>query len=304
MGYRLKPHKNAAKDVRRIARDRLERAIEALRARPDERDKGVHQARKRFKEQRALLRLIRRPLGKCYAVENRRLRNVGRSLSALRDAAAMVEGWDALASHAPALFGRPSYVRIRQRLVERGSSGGAQIDPALFEQAIGELDEALGAIEHWPLSGKGFGLFERGLEDSYRAGRRALAAARRDPNDENLHEWRKRVKDQWYHTRLLLSAWPAMMRARCGLLEELAEALGHDHDLAVMSQLMDDEPELFADQIEPLQRLIAERRKALRDDAFTLGRRLYAESPSALVKRWQRYWSLARCEGQAASRED
>ena len=55
----------------------------------------MHQARKRFKELRALLRLVREPLGARFKLDNRRLRDVGRRLAESRDAAAMLESWDA-----------------------------------------------------------------------------------------------------------------------------------------------------------------------------------------------------------------
>ena len=47
---------------------------------------------------------------------------------------------------------------------------------------------------------------ESGLLRSYRDGRKAFAQARREPSIEALHTWRKRVKDLWYHERLLAPA--------------------------------------------------------------------------------------------------
>ena len=35
----------------------------------------------------------------------------------------------------------------------------------------------------------------------------------RDPSPEHLHDWRKRVKDLWYHLRLLRDAWTDAMKA-------------------------------------------------------------------------------------------
>ena len=45
----------------------------------------------------------------------------------------------------------------------------------------------------------------------------AAATSRRrraDPTVEALHEWRKRVKDLWYHHTLLRELWPPVMRGR------------------------------------------------------------------------------------------
>ncbi|MFO7857863.1 MAG: CHAD domain-containing protein, partial [Ectothiorhodospiraceae bacterium] len=58
--------------------------------------KGIHEARKRCKEIRAVLRLARRPLSAHYRGENEAFRDVARGLASSRDAQAAVESWDAL----------------------------------------------------------------------------------------------------------------------------------------------------------------------------------------------------------------
>lgn len=39
-----------------------------------------------------------------------------------------------------------------------------------------------------------------------------MAQAQAKPSVENLHEWRKRVKDLWYQVRLLTPLWPGMLK--------------------------------------------------------------------------------------------
>ena len=75
MSYHLRPDRKASKEVVRVISKRLGKAREALTAPKGERARGVHQARKRFKEMRAVLRLVRTPLGKEFAPENHRLRD-------------------------------------------------------------------------------------------------------------------------------------------------------------------------------------------------------------------------------------
>ena len=41
----------------------------------------------------------------------------------------------------------------------------------------------------------------------------AMDAAAKDPTADNFHEWRKRVKDHWYHSRLLWPVWQKPMKA-------------------------------------------------------------------------------------------
>ena len=118
MGYRIRPNRNAAKEVRKAALQRIDKAIQALSVDADGRAEGVHQARKRFKELRALLRLVREPLGARFKLDNRRLRDMGRRLAESRDATAMLESWDALARANQPLFVSDAFRQIRTFLMK------------------------------------------------------------------------------------------------------------------------------------------------------------------------------------------
>lgn len=299
MAYRIRPQCDAAKEVRCAALDRISEARRALALPAEQRAEGVHQARKRFKELRALLRLVREPLGRTFRRENRCVASLGRALAESREASAMLESWDALAKTQRSFFAGDAPQRVRQRLAQRAEpaaeDGTLEAD---IEQVSSELRELAGRVSDWPLEGKGFVFLKGGLERSYRDGRRDLARAQRNPDAERLHEWRKRVKDQWYHSQLLTPCWPQDFKRRCRHLKRLADELGDDHDLAMMGQLLADEPALFGDEAtrERLAALIEERRAELQAAAFANGRRLYAESPKALVKRIEAYWRIARAE--------
>jgi len=59
-------------------------------------------------------------------------------------------------------------------------------------------------------------------------------ARRKHPHPENYHEWRKRVKEHWYHVRLL-----EVTVADGGYeksLKELETALGEDHNLVLLQE--------------------------------------------------------------------
>ncbi len=300
MAFRIKPHKSAAKEVRRAALKQLTKARVALLLPPEQRAFGIHEARKRIKEVRALVRLVRKPLGDTFVPENRRLRDINRKLSAMRDASALIETWDALALGAPALFATRSMQNVRKRLLIRAQDGKRTVGEAY--QVLSEVEADVSAIEQavatWPLSGKRFELFASGLQKSFADGRRSFAVADGAVTDDHLHDWRKRVKDHWYHTRLLGAAWPAAFKVRASMLKDLSELLGQDHDLFMLETLLDIEPALFgtARQRHLLAEIVGRRRAQLQRKAFSLGGRLYAESPAALRKRWQRCWRLVRRE--------
>jgi CHAD domain-containing protein len=137
-----------------------------------------------------------------------------------------------------------------------------------------------------------------GVKSTYRQGRRAYQTVVKDPSPENFHEWRKRVKDLWYHVRLLRPVWPEQIDAIAGELDMLGNNLGDDHDLVVLKQ---DVAERFtgrvgALELETLNGLIEERQRELRAAALAVGVRFYAEKPSAFCDRLGRYWKTWRRE--------
>ncbi|OEC36783.1 CHAD domain-containing protein [Pseudomonas cuatrocienegasensis] len=292
MAFSINPVKCSSKQLRRVARGRLDKAVKAVQSGSSE---GVHDARKRLKELRALLRLVREPLGAArFSALNQRLGDTARQLSSARDAVAMVESWDALVRHEPARFAAAAMASVRERLQARVSAGVGQ--PPERDSLIAALQQTATEVAEWRIKGKGFSLFEEGLLRSYRAGRAALRRVRCEPGDEALHDWRKRVKDHGYHARLLHQAWPQHCNSWHASLSLLAEKLGDYQDLSVMQTLLAEQPELFGDVLmrASIAEGISHRRVVLHHEALDLGRRLYAEKPSALVARWALYWRVAR----------
>jgi CHAD domain-containing protein len=256
MAYRLSLDDLAA-SVKRVAGDQLGTAADGLRE-PDDPAEAVHDARKRLKKSRALLRLARPAMrADAFRAYNRELRDQGRALSDTRDADVMVETVDALAEHNSRRVKRAHFMAVRGRFVA-GAEG------ELPEHRVDELAEG---ADHWPLGGISSETVLDALTTTYRRGRKAAA---KPPTTENLHEWRKRVKDLWYQARLL------GIKRLARDAKALSKPLGDDHDLAVLSA------ELPAD--DPLQPLISDRRAALQKRARKLGDRVYADSPKAFRK--------------------
>jgi CHAD domain-containing protein len=132
----------------------------------------------------------------------------------------------------------------------------------------------------------------RGLARAYKRGRNAFERADADPTTANVHEWRKRVKDLWYQLRLLRDAWPQVLKATGAEAKALSQDLGEDHDLAVLAQLLRDDPEVTAEPSadrDRLLELIGQRREELLEQSRARAHRLYAESPKAFRRRLRAY---------------
>ena len=98
MTFRLKRRDNTVEDgMRRIALDQIDKAMrDATNTRPNPGER-IHQARKRCKKLRGLIRLCR-PAFDTYEVENAALRDAAGALSFLRDAEVLIATYDDLAA--------------------------------------------------------------------------------------------------------------------------------------------------------------------------------------------------------------
>lgn len=275
MSYSIAHDESVDAAIRRIAEEQIVRAREQLTDQKLPREKRVHEARKRFKEMRALLRLVREPLGDAFAVENAAFRDIGRELAATRDADAVLEALDALE------LPRALRNRVRRRLRAHESEPAPL--PELIERTLAQLAEAQSRIALWPAIDDSFGTLRPGLLRTYREGRAAMKSA---VAAEELHEWRKHVKTHWYHVLLLRETWPGMAKALAAELHDLSDALGHHHDLDVLRERAGDVPELVA--------AVEERQRKLEDEARELGARIFAEKPDAWLARMRNVWKTWR----------
>ena len=288
MSYRLKLADPVPKTLRKTLLDVLDDAVG--RARDDlatDSQTTVHEIRKDIKKARSLLRLARPGMPtKAYRRANRRLRDTARGISGTRDADVLAETVDQLAERSAGRLPKRSFTSLKRRL---GSAAGESDDFGDWAALLGALNEARAQAADLPLEACDEATLRAGAVRAYTRGREALAAAERDPSVEPMHEWRKRVKDLWYHQRLLRKAWKEPLKALAEESHRLADLLGDEHDLAMLSDRLAELPETV--DTETFRMLIAERRAELQQEALQLGRLVYAEKPKAYGRRLGRYLS-------------
>jgi len=304
MAFRLEHSESLDVGVRRVATERLDDAITHLEgmatAGPAQIEKSVHEVRKRCKELRGLLRLVRPGLGADYTWSNRAVRDAAEQLSSLRDAQALLATLGDL-REAESGDGRqgPELDSIERAQADKAAAQAIGSEDPRVRRAHAELSEVREGVAGWDLP-DGFDIVAGGLEATYRRGRRGLRRARRKTTDERMHEWRKAVKYLWYQMRLLEPTAPSVLSPLVDRLDDLSDALGDDHDLAVLVDSLETEGERFGqgDQIEPAVDLARRRQLDLRHRAFSLGARLYAEGPDAFAARVGAYWKIDRKRGE------
>lgn len=316
MSYRLSLADAPAASIRACAREQLNGAVRELESPGDDPAKAIHQARKHLKKTRALLRLVRPALGNTvYRAENDALRDAAGKLSATRDADVLVATVDALADQAvgrlpvgdldalkAALAQEAAAARVHAPASDDAGDGAAAPDAdAIAATVAQELRDIHARVEDWPLDDGDWETVVAGIARAYARGRDARALAESDPTVEHLHDWRKRVKDLWYHHRLLKPVWPAAFDAYAEEAHLLSEQLGDDHDLAVLRARLEQGIDGLAVDLDPLLAVVEERRGALQAQARRLAARLYAEKSKAFERRVATCVEAAVAEAGAAA---
>lgn len=293
MSYCITRDRPLEEELKRIALEQIDDALEHLTA--ARRAESIHEARKSLKMLRALVRFVRRSLGRAaYARQNRRLRDTGRELSAIRDAHVVLTAIRDL-EHELDREERHVVNTVRRALEAKQRSLHVDTLQSSVESARSRLQAFRRTVDEWRLDVSLDDLVDA-LSGAYRAARRARRAALAHGGDERLHEWRKRTKDLWYQLRLLRDLWPAMTEGWIKEAHRLSDLLGDDHDLGVLAS----DVRTHADDPAALTRLTAvirTRRSDLQRRADAAGGRLYAEKPRYLRKRLFKYaraWEAER----------
>lgn len=296
MGYRFHTGVPLGEEVQRVILEQIAAARAALTAKKIPPAERAHRARVCCKRIRAALRLIRDRHPRRVEREDRFFRKIGHQLADIRETGALADALDRLQQRWADKVDRRTFAAARRILAARSR---AALPPASAVQQIlakldGRLREAEVRLGKRNFAGKEFTTVAPGLGDTYRGARRAYQRVRADDSIARFHTWRKRAKAHAYHGHLFHHAWPALMKKWEQLQAELGDLLGDEHDLALLHEhlaasVAAGEPAPFP----TLLALIEERRTELRTAAIALGRRVFAEKPNALVRRWWNWWTTA-----------
>src|SRR5215470_2403509 len=287
MAFRLKLREPLPKGLKRVFCEQVDSALHRCQNPSKQRGVTVHEVRKHLKKLRAAMRLAIGAVGKnCHAEENRCVRDIGRLVSDLRDAQVRLQTFMQLRDRAAKKSGKQPFPRTEELLLLERESFSAAF-AGWQRKAIPQLENVKTRLMHWPLDDLNWKQICNAVCKIYRRGQRALVKTIGDPEPENFHAWRKRVKDVWYELRILQPLNRTVLEEMAHDAEILGELLGCEHDLEFLRVRLEKESgdEALTDELTRLQKLIAKRCKRLRRDALELGRRFYAEPSKAFAKR-------------------
>ncbi|MFI2812016.1 CHAD domain-containing protein [Microbulbifer sp. M83] len=262
MGYKLDQKKPLPEALRKVAHAEVAAAQAALQELPAE--EAVHEVRKHCKKLRALLRLVRRDTDNLYRYENAHYRTLANALSGSRDAISMR---DIFLKIAPA----GEFDEVRDFLDRRADQ---HADPDAIAEAGEMLQQGGARIDDWPVDKLAWKHARRGYRDYYQRARKAMDQAFAEESAATFHDFRKRVKDHWYHTRLLEKKYKQLAPRRKPLTA-LSRALGDWRDLHLLCSLLAPRSGEFSGELIPLLDLANHRMGVLRREIDALAGELF-----------------------------
>jgi CHAD domain-containing protein len=318
MAFKFEIERPFASEIPRIARERIERVIEALAEKPRPSAESIHAARKDLKSLRALLRLARGSIAdETRHSENLLFRDTGRSLAAVRDSQALIEALKKFVKGKTRTGSKISGAQQEVRL-----DFVHQVRSRIEQEAVEELSEdtlkqlkenlhgATRSAAHW-FDGLSFeredeweAFVGRGLRRTYRQGREIVgqleSLGKENAGDETWHALRKNTKALGYQLRLFRPIWAELLGTLLKEIDQSTDKLGDDHDLAVLRGRLLTEPydasetQVAAETRRIFIESLDRRRRKLQMEAYHMLRRIYAEKPRQFESRIRCYWSISQ----------
>ncbi len=253
--YEMQRGLSLAENYQAISYAQIDLAIKGLTTEENV-EEGIYTARKCMKRLRGLLRLYKRLLApEDFKRLNETYRDVGRSLSDLRDAWVRVELLDNLPSR---IKRAPVVPLLRDMfLYEYEEMKQEFLQPQRYEPVLQRLYEARQEVSHLTLAlRESFEPESSGTDLAYAIEDMLVAASKtrirlrelghysRDIFEELLHEWRKRIKRIWYGMTLLRPLAPSLLDERVELYDHMGQILGDANDRHVLRRAIADRLDL------------------------------------------------------------
>ena len=301
MSYLLENNETLSFGLKRIVLELIDKSVFNLAKGNGSFNEDIHDTRKNFKKVRTVQRLIRSNIGEeSFQIENSFYRDAGRTLSDLRDSTVLIITFDKLLKNSELEMSNFDFSVFKDFLIEKHKTIriAKSKKSAVINSLSTDLLLARSRVFDWPLSGDDFKLIKRNLQRIYEQGQNYMYAVFSEAIKENVHEWRKRVKDLWYAMRILSNLWVEIMNPLVILLGKLSDTLGDANDLFLLKERIISNQSKFKDDqhTRELINFIDRRIIDLLRDARTIGRKIYSEDSKYFVGRMQNYFEIWRSE--------
>ena len=301
MSYRLENNETLSFGLKRIVLELIDNSVFNFAKGNGSFSEDVHETRKNFKKIRTVFRLIKSEIGQNkHQIENSFYRDSGRILSDLRDSTVLIQTFDKLLKISELEMSNFDFSGFKNFLVEKQKSISASKHKKsqVISSLTTDLLLARSRVFDWQITGDNFKIVKKNLARIYELGQDRMYAVFNEAIKENVHEWRKRVKDLWYSMRILSNLWPEIMSPLVLLLGKLSDLLGDTNDLFLLKERIITNQNKFKDSqhTRELINFIARRIIDLLRDARTIGRKVYSEDSKYFVGRMENYFEIWRSE--------
>ena len=294
MSFRIDPRLPLTGEVRRILAEEIGKALAHLDAASSRPEQALHKCRRRLKNVRALLRLVRSADETFCDTENQCYRNVAGLLAGPREATALIETIDRLAASFPKESAGDELGAVRDRLVahQQELHEGSGLEAAIGA-ATAACEEGLKRIESLTLPDQpeqAADVLADGARATLRRARKALDKARSRGEANDFHDLRKAAKTHGMHLSLLGRLWPTPIKARRKAVDQLGERLGELHDVLVMRALLDsgERPLGSPEDKKFLGKLLKRSEKHLKKTCLAEATELFGDSPKRSTRKLAR----------------
>jgi CHAD domain-containing protein len=276
--------------LRSVARSILADARSAIHDPERPAAEAVHDFRRQMKRWRALLRLLGPFLGANGKELRDHARDLARALGGARDAQSAL---DALADLDGLDLSNRSLATMRGRIDElRHAAETNTLTADMRLKVMRSLDQALGAVEQWPLHSLAFADVAKRLTRGYRAARDALPEHWTAANGSELHELRKRIVTHRHQMEMVVPFWRRFGKMWIGEAQRLRDRLGKHQDLLLLMR-MTEAGQPLAHWHKRLKPAIDQRATEHVGAASRIAQRLFVDKPKAFQRRLEVMWDAA-----------
>ena len=276
--------------LRAVARSILADARAAIQDPERSAAEAVHDFRRQMKSWRALLRLLRPYLGP----EGKKLRDdardLARALGGARDAQSAL---DALADLNGLALSKRSLATMRGRIEQlREAAETTTLTADMRLRVMQSLDQALGAVEQWPLHSLTYVDVAKRLTRGYSAARDALPEHWTKTDGSELHELRKCIVTHRHQMEMVVPVWRRFGKMWVGEAQRLRDRLGKHQDLLLLMRMVEPGRPL-AHWRKHLKPAIEQRASEHVGAASRIAQRLFVDKPKAFERRLEAMWAAA-----------
>jgi CHAD domain-containing protein len=258
-------------------------------------DSIVYNLRKRVKNLRALLKLLRKDFGEEFLKKNNFvLRDLNRRSAAIRNYSALIKVCEILKSEQIDLECSQALDLLQDRIQSDFNNIKIKTDySSLFSYYKAQLEKYKSRLSHREINSNRFSKVKYGLSKIYSEGHKYLLLSIENQSAETLHDLRKSAKDLFYSLRSLIPLWESVLSGYTKEIKLLSDMLGELHDqyeLKLYTQSLIDNPFDFSSVI----LFIESQSESLLNQCITLGKKIYAETEDQFIERIKKYYVVYR----------